>query len=151
MAKPWFSQAISKPATWKRFGSAIEPSLGGATGSRAVAEPSRATATLIWPWCVSLNVPVIVNSGKWSYLSTQVVTVHCVHKNLCNIFPRVASLNGLKSELFAFHLPFSGSIGRSIYIVPCDREIWVPRIRCPCVKCERDLAGNILNHNVNKE
>ena len=105
----------------------------------------------IWPWCVSLNVPVIVNSGKWSYLSTQVVTVHCVHKNLCNIFPHVESLNGLKSELFAFHLPFSGSISRSIYIVPCDREIWVPQIRCPCVKCERDLAGNILNHDVNKE
>ena len=33
VAKPWFSQAISKPATWKQFGLAIEPSLSEATGS----------------------------------------------------------------------------------------------------------------------
>ena len=46
VAKPWLGQAISKPATWNWFGSAIEPSFDGATGSRAVAEPSRATATL---------------------------------------------------------------------------------------------------------
>ena len=61
MAKPWFSQAISKPATWKRFSSAIEPSLGRATGSQAIAEPSRATATLVqnprrWVWCVKQGI-----------------------------------------------------------------------------------------------
>ena len=38
VAKPWLSQSISKPATWNWSGLAIEPSLGGATGSRAVAE-----------------------------------------------------------------------------------------------------------------
>ena len=47
VAKPWLSQAISKPATWNWFSSAIEPSLDGATESWAVAEPSRATATLV--------------------------------------------------------------------------------------------------------
>ena len=45
VAKPWFSQAISKPATWKQFGLAIEPSLGGATESQAIAKLSRAMAT----------------------------------------------------------------------------------------------------------
>ena len=92
--------------------------------------------------------------------------IYIIFRLLCNFFDLccinlckaakhwdsfLSDCNGLKSELFAFHLPFFRLISRSIYIVPCDREIWVPQIRCSCIECERDLAGNILNHNVNKE
>ena len=49
--QPWLShelsQAIGSQATYYWLGSAIEPMSGGATGSRAGAEPSRTVATLV--------------------------------------------------------------------------------------------------------
>jgi hypothetical protein len=47
VAKPRAEPSHWEPATYYWLGSAIEPSLGGATGSRAGAEPSRTVATLI--------------------------------------------------------------------------------------------------------
>jgi hypothetical protein len=61
------------------------------------------------------------------------------------VLTSVSSLDFLKEELLRPQGPSVWTVSRSIYVVCCERKIWVPLCGCPSVEYKRYLRGKVLH------
>ena len=71
-----------------------------------------------------------------TYFPSNLIPIYGVDQNISHILTSVSPLDGLESELVSFQLPVHGTIFWGIDIMSCNREIWIPRLGGPCIKCE---------------
>ena len=72
------------------------------------------------------------------------ILINGLHKNSTKIGPGMISFNVHKAELLTLKLPVLWMFLGGRNVVTSHWEIWVSSIRCPGIKCRRNLSRYIL-------
>ena len=115
------------------------------SNSQRVAPLTAAPSQVNHPfWGCKNKVRVMFSTSIATYFPSNLIPIYSVNQNISHILTSVSPLDGLESELVSFQLPVHGTIFWGIDVMSCNREIWIPRLGGPCIKCEGNFRNKTL-------